>query len=635
MTGEEIAQPAPTRAHAANWWSVERLLYGVAIAVGLWLRLWALGAQPLSTWEASNSWPAWLVANGLAVADAPTPNSALYYGLQWLLFWSGVNSDGGARFFSALAGVALIVLPWWWRGLLGRRVALIAAYLIAIDAWLLGFSRMADGAIISLALGLLTLVALSKIVKRPQAEQWKQVAAVSFGLLVVSGPMGWNLIPVVVWWGWVLRGALGEARLWDRKWLVWAGGTAIAGATFFLARLDGLGWIASGTSVWLSQFDGRLPGPLLPLITGGYDIGWAWARLWADAPLLLPLGIGGLGVVVLRVLHSDANDAASRNIFYLCGGWLVWGSVLVLLPGRGPLALPMLGLPLLILSAYGLDALMTHVPSDVDWREMGAVMLTLTILLVSGILWLAALLASRSYDPVLAQATLVIFGLVVAILVAFGLWANRRDAAWVGATVFSLLLLLFTIRGAWRLSFSNVLSEPAGWQTTVAHPEVRLLAEDMETLSAHREGDPYQVPVQVQVAAYATQDDRAVPARPDPIVGWELRNMRNLTWVTSPLVAEDANPLPLVVTPATLDGETAQLDVPKNYAGSRYHVDAWWLPVTLAEEEVVLPPETEASWSRKWLASVQPWWRWLVYREATQPPQNRDLILWAPMDSAQ
>lgn len=632
MTGEDIAQPTPPIVRGANWLSVERLLYGVAIVVALWLRLWALGAQPLSPWEASNSWPAWLTASALTVESAPSPNSALYYGLQWLLFWFGVNNDAGARFWSAVAGVALVVLVWWWRDVLGRRVALITTFLLAIDSWLLAFSRLADGAIVSVGLVLLALVAVSQVAAQPASVRWKQVLAVSMGLLVVSGPMGWNFLPVAALWVWLNWSGLSAAGIQERTWLLWVAGSAAFGATFLFARMDGVAWLASGTSVWLSQFDGGIAGPMLPLITGGYGIWWPWQRLWADAAPLLPLGIGGLALLVLRL---SAVEAHSRNMLTLCAGWLLWGVVLAMLPGRSPLALPVLGLPLLILSAFALDALLRNLPRDLDWREVGAVILTLTILLVSGHFWLTALLASRNYDPILAQATMVIFGLVLAILIAFALWANRRDAAWVAASMVSVLLVVFYVRGTWKLSFGNVLTEPAGWQATVAHPEVRLLVSDMETLSAHRSGDPYQLPVQVQIAPHATRDDRVVPARPDPVLGWELRNMRNLTWVASPSVAQDADPLPLVVTPATLGEEIPQLDLPNNYAGSRYHVDAWWLPETLSNGESTLPPEAEEEWGRTFVASVQPWWRWLIYREATEAPQNRDVILWAPLDSTQ
>ena len=632
MTSEEIARPVQTTRDVAYWWSMERLLYGLILMVGVWLRMWYLSAQPLSPWEASNSWPAWLVANGLHVVDAPTPNSALYYGLQWLLFWSGVNSDGGARFVSAIAGAALILLPWWWRAFCGRRVALFMAALIAVDPWLLNFSRLADGSSVAITLAMLTLVGMSQVVQKPDSVPWKRIVASSAGLLVVSGPMGWNLIPVVAWWGWLLYGELKEAGLLQRQWLFWLIGAALIGATGWFARLDGLAWIASGMSVWLSQVDGGSAGPLLPLIAGGYDLWWPWLRLWVDGALLLPLGVGGFVVLVLRGHLVSKGHSTLRLLLHLCIGWLLWGVVLWLLPGRSPLALPVLGMPLLLLTAFSIDALITNIPRNLDWREAGAVVLTLSILLVSGIFWLAALLANRNYDPVLAQATLVIFGLAVAILVAFAIWANRRDAAWLAASLLSIVLVVFYVRSSWKLNYGNVVIEPSGWQATVAHPELRLLADDMETLSSHRAGDPYQLPVQVQVAAYATRDDEVVPARPDPVVGWELRNMRNLTWVTSPLVSGDTSPLPLVVTPATDNEDAMQLEMPDQYVGSRYHVDTWWLPITLSQAEIAPPTEGESNLARIWAAAVQPWWRWFVYRETTLAPQNRDVILWAPLD---
>jgi hypothetical protein len=226
----------------------------------------------------------------------------------------------------------------------------------------------------------------------------------------------------------------------------------------------------------------------------------------------------------------------------------------------------------------------------------------------------------------------VILGLGLAILVAFAFWANRRDAAWVAAVLLSALLLVLYIRSSWKLNYANVVMEPAGWQATVAHPELRLLAADMETLSSHQSGDPHQLPVQVQVASTVNRDDQVVPARPDPVMGWELRNMRNLTWVTSPQVVEGTLPLPLVVTPAAVEDEAPQLALPEQYAGSRYHVDTWWLPSALTQDEVP-PAEAGSNMARLWAARVQPWWRWFVYRETARPPQSRDVILWAPVEA--
>jgi len=632
MIVEVSAPAAPRTAPLSGWLSVERLLYGVALFIGVWLRFWHIGAQPLSPWEASNSWPAWLTANGLQVMNAPTPNSALYYALQWLLFWTGVNNDGGARFISVVAGTFMILSPWWWRGFLGRRVALVLAFLMAVDSWLLGFSRLADGAMLSLALGMLVMVAIYQVTENPLSIDWKRVTAIALGLMIVSGPMGWNILPVVIWFGWLFHEEIAAAGLLQRQWLLWLGAAALAGATLFFARIDGLSWIASGTSVWLAQWDGKSAGPLLPVVTGGYDLWWPLLRFAADAAPLLPLGIGGLVLLILRAGRATTSVNTARRLLTFCGGWLLWGLLLCLLPGRSPLALPILGLPLMILTAYFLDALFTTIPNDADWREVGAVIVTLAILLVSGVFWITELLATHKYDSVTAQASLVVFGLALAILVGFAVWTNRRDAAWVAISIVSVLLLLIYVRSSWKLSFGSVVTEPAGWQATTSNPEIRTFERDIETLSSHTTGDPFEIPVQVQESPYATTNDQVMPARPDPVVGWELRNMRNLTWVTAPLVTKDTKPLPLVVTPSTDANDAQKLDLPKQYAGSKYHIDVSWLPNTLASGQDPKANGQESDVGEQVTETLQPWWRWFVYREASKAPQNRDLILWAPLD---
>ena len=87
MIGEELAQPKlhPTEstalrmreAQAAPWLSVERLLYGVAVVIGAWLRLWFVGQQPLSPWEFWLNWLRKLLLQNsvaaLVVLEAETP----------------------------------------------------------------------------------------------------------------------------------------------------------------------------------------------------------------------------------------------------------------------------------------------------------------------------------------------------------------------------------------------------------------------------------------------------------------------------------------------------------------------------------------------------------------------------------
>ncbi len=139
--------------------TVEIALYGVIALVGVLLRFVLLGNAPLAPFEAANSWSAWLAATATPVADVPAVQSALLYGLQSLLFFVAGGSDWLARLAPALAGVAVVLLPWFWRSWLGRVPALALALLFAVDPWLVAFSRTADGVSLTIFLALLTMVA--------------------------------------------------------------------------------------------------------------------------------------------------------------------------------------------------------------------------------------------------------------------------------------------------------------------------------------------------------------------------------------------------------------------------------------------------------------------------------------------
>ena len=630
-----VVMPAIPTATTTAWWTVERLLYGVALLLAAFARAWGIGGAPLSTWEASNAWPAWLAAHGQTVADAPLPNSALAYSLHWLTFWIGVNSEAGARIFALAAGIALVLLPWWWRGQIGRTAALILAFLLALDPWLFQFSRMADGGALALALGMATLISLTWLAQCPEIASGtaQRVAAICGGLLLVSGPLGWNMAPVVLLALWLWRGELREAGLFAPVWAAWAAGAALLGATSLLGRFEGLNWIATGFSVWLSQFDGNSPGPLLAQITGGYDVSWPWLRLLVDEALALVLGGAGIVLWAMQRVRGEVGDTRLGTLWL---GWLAWGILLWLLPGRSPLALPMVSLPLLCFAATWLAHVLAARPAQIEWRETGAVVFTLAVLLISGVLWAVALVANRAFDPILAQAAGIILALALAILVTFAIWTSRQTALWVGAILLSMILGMVYIRSGWQLTNDDPIMQPSGWQAAVAHPEVRLLAEDVATLSAHRAGDPYEMPVQVQVAATVSPLDETLAARPDPIIGWQLRQMRNLTWVRGPQIDEMSSVRPLVITSGSSTAqEEANVALPAGYGGSVYQVEAWWLPRML-DNQAEETEEAAATWTQQWMAQQwtaqwQPWWRWLFYREVTQPPQTRDVVLWAPV----
>lgn len=632
VTHEVEKTRGTTLSGVAAWLTVERLVYAAALCVGVFLRLWQIGAMPLLPWEAANTWPAYLAAHARMAVDAPAPTSALYYGLQWLLFWVGADGDAAARVVSAAAGSLLILWPWAWRGWVGRGTALALAWLAAFDPWLVALSRLADGAILGLALGAMSLTGLTQLAtydtRRGQAEwqRWRRGSAIAFGLLLVSGVLAWSWLPVLLLFGWLHRRALRQADLFTRQTLLWAGLSAALGATLGLARIDGAAWVGTSLTEWLSQFIGP----------AAYGPGWPWLRLLVDQPLVVILGVMGLVGMALQRRNPAAAQSGAWVIFLW--SWLAWGIVLCLLPGRGPLALPMLGLPLLIGAAWLLAALVTRRPRDLEWREVGAIYATLAILVISGSFWAAALIFSRVFDPVMAQATAVIFLLAAAILILYAVWADRRHAAWIALSALALVLGIAGLRGGWQLNHVDGPARVDGFYVRQTHPEIRLLVDDIETLSSHRTGTPHQLPVLVQMVSYTTAAGDSLPALPDPLLGWYLRAMRDVEWVPAPSPAAvtqepsetSGERQPVVITlgqRAPDDASEQGYGLPDGYVGSVYHVESSWLPKALWPEAGASDPD-EAGVARVWTPWLQPLARWLVYRAAPTAAAMRDVVLW-------
>lgn len=620
--GQRVIDPP---AHPSPFWTVERAGYALLVLVAGYWRVWGLGAQPLSAWEAANSWPAWLVAHGFDSTQASTPTSALYYGLQWLLFWVGADGEWAARGIAAGAGIALVVLAWWWRGWLGRPAALVLAALLALDPWAVALSRMADGASLSLLFGFVALTALVNGIGDPlrRGELWGRLAAVATGLLVVSGPLGLNLLPVLALAVWLWRDALTEVGLLRRGLWWWLAASALLGGSLLLIRLDGVAWFASSVTVWLEQFDGRVPEAGLPRVTGMFDWTWLAARFVVEGALLWVLGV--VGLVGTWQMARQGNTVAARW-GRLLGGWLLWGLLLCLLPGRSPYSLAVLILPLALLSAPVMVRVWRARPRDIAPQELGAVVLTLLILLVSAAFWAAALGVNPTFDAVIAQATGVILGLALAILLVFGIWSRRQNAGWVAAALLVGLLVVGYARAGWRLSHATVTA-PSGWMVDVAHPALFQLRDDVETLSAHTQGDPYQMPVNIQVASYTGLDGQVVAAQPDPMLGWTLRRMNRLTWGELPDTPEAVG---LVISVAQTD-EPVTPPLPAHYVGSAYDIEYHWGPGDLARERTADAGVLRTLWQTR----LQPWWRWAMYRQVPTTPPTRTVILWAPRSGLQ
>ncbi len=607
-----------------GWLTVERALYGALLLIAIGIRFFALGQQPLNALEAANAWPAWLIASAVHAPDPPSPTSPLLYTLHTLLFWVAGGSDTLARAIPAVVGVGVVWLIWYWRDWLGRTTAMLAVLLLAVDPWMTAFSRLADGAILSVFFGLLTLIGLTRLYVLPTDDKdrrrWQNIVAASAGLLLVSGAQAWNFLLLILLFvglfgGFYLRaaGETDEPRPINRfgfsrsMGLIFAA-AAVLGATSWLMRPEGMGLISTSLTVWFGQLFGRSD--------LRYPLTWPFLRLLIDQPLLLIFGLIGLGHLWFnqRSTRAEAGPIPARPWALFLTLWFVGGLILALLPGRNPFCLLMVGLPLLLTTAHLVDIILHQYRSNFAWREGLLVVLMLIVLLISTLFWAIAFISHRQIDATLGRTTLTVFGLVLLLVVAFAFWSERRQTRFFIGGFVGLLLLLVTVASSWQLNQRFDVAHPEGFFAESTHPDLRRLVLDMATLSAQRNGDPDEAPLQVQMAQ-----------RPDPVIGWYLRNMHQLTWVLAPGVTDAQTP-PLVVT---LAAQADARDLLPNYMGSRYNAHIRWFPPSLFHTDTK-KQTAQTDPNLYWAQRVRPFLRWVIYREAKPLPPTDSVVLWVP-----
>jgi len=630
MAESTTALPVIAGEERASALTVEHVLYTVILLIAFGVRFLALAAQPLAPFEAAQAWPAWLAATGGPVANAPSPQSALLYGAQsWLFFIAGGN-DLLARLAPALLGVALVGLPWFWRTWIGRVPALVVAAIFALDPWLSAVGRTADGTGLALFFGLLALTALWQW--RLQSDvplgqrswlRWERTLAVSTALLLASGVQAWSFLPVLLFFFlcfvWPLSARDRETGLRATS-LIWFGVALVLGVSGLLARPEAVSAVGASLTGWLAQF------------SGGAGVGWPALRLVVDQPLLAifgPLGLIGL--------FAKRRSGASLRLPLFLSLWLGWGIVLAALAGESPFLLPMIGLPLAIAAACAVGEFASFSMGDVGWLELVVLLAVAVVLLGSGVIWLATLVENSSYDTRLLATAAILLLLTLTMWIAFGFWAGWPVAAKVAGLFFATVLFLVTVRSNWQLNQGGAMMLPSGFFATTTLPEVRLLVSDINTLSIARRGDPHEAEVQV-----VTTGNTA--GAPDPVLGWYLRDMRNLRWTRAPETELPAGSMdqsvlgsahrPLIVAPLGLEGDRALA----GYLGSDYGVTSRWNPVLLP----ALPEQTENSANglpaaelqrlrdqQAWTQATRPRLKWLLYRTVQQPPAVQNVTLWA------
>lgn len=631
--GAGVVESAPSSAakvapEAVSWLTVEHLLYGVLLAAAMLLRWIGLGAEPLSPQESAAAWSAWLAAHQQFVGGAPALESALLYGLQSLLFWLIGDSDALARIIPSLFGVATVLLPWFWRPWIGRAAALVAAALFAIDPWLIAFSRRSDSAALTIFLGLLALTAVwhrRHAANASQGLRWERTAAVAIALLLTSGPLMWGMLPVLAFFVLVLgmdrpnkpEDAPSYRHLHRSTWL-WFGVPLALAATGLTLRFEALSALSASLTAWVVAIGG---------LERTHPFTWPFVRLLLDQPLSMTFGVLGLIWLWRQALSGVPHNAATAiqdagaapgriGLVVLLSAWVAWGLLLWLLPGRPPEMLPLVGIPLTIVAALWIGRMSHRFWGDLTGLELFTLPVVQVVLLVAGSIWLVALVDGLTFNEQIWLTASILVAFMIAVWILFGFWAGWRPTGQVALVFYIVFLAALTIRSGWQLNHASGLMQPDGFWPAHTHPEMRLLVQDVERLSAIRRGDPHEIEIQLLYTL-----------RPDPALGWSLRKMRNLHPVRSLDatvfdIAADAQRMPLVIAPTSRNNS---LPLPDPYIGSNYDVVYTWQLSMLPGPQQEQNQDASAGWRQV----QRPWLRWLLYRKIDQPPPTETVTLWA------
>lgn len=321
----------------ARTWTAEALLRGhtpfaACLAAAVALRTLALDRVPLSAAEAASAWAAWSTAGDQAspmpLLD-PLPQSAVLFGLQCALFWLAGAGDALARLAPALAGAAAVIVPWLLRRELGHTSALSLAVLLTFDPLLVGYSRLADGAVLASSACWVIVAGLIVLDDRQdshRAAAWQRGMVVAAAVAFASGPLAWDLLPPLVIGVFALGPRAPEAPALTPRLAALAASLVLVVTTSGLAQWEGPSLISAGVTGWLDRWQQPR----------GMSFTDLWLSILRYETLPLMLGIGGLVV------------SWSRRVSPLLVAWLAWGLMLTLRPGRSIETWLVLAPPLLL-----------------------------------------------------------------------------------------------------------------------------------------------------------------------------------------------------------------------------------------------------------------------------------------------
>jgi len=146
----------------------EVLFYVGLVLIALLMRVWELGDRSFHHDESLHAVYSWYIYNGQGYEHNPLMHGPFQFHMNALIFFLLGDTDTTARIGYALFGTALVAMPWFLRGWLGRTGAMVASVLIAFSPTILYFSRFARNDIIMAVLTLGIVIVLWRYLRDQQ-----------------------------------------------------------------------------------------------------------------------------------------------------------------------------------------------------------------------------------------------------------------------------------------------------------------------------------------------------------------------------------------------------------------------------------------------------------------------------------
>ncbi len=571
------------------------------IVLALLTRLAALNGVLLAPDEATAALASLDAARGAGwPGTAESPLLLVGNGLLFLLFGGG---DGMARLLPALAGVALVGLPWFWRKHLGEIGALAAAGLLLCSPLMLFAARRVDDA----SLGLLGAALLLTALLARDVEGWPRGCASAFvvaGLAIglAGGPVFYDglLAGGLAWafYRWIVNSADGAAprvrtplRPWAR-YALWGLVSALLISIGLGLRWNGWSGVADGLAAWLAAWSASRAG-LPPVV-----------MLFLYEPVTLLL-------VLLGLLWSV------KKLAPLPPALAVWGFLGLLLvnlrSGATSPALAAVVLPLALLAGYGVQQMARWPVSDratsgpvfkwmalhglvgfVFWQPVGLALAGHANR--AGTSTLGDALGNINLILLLGSVTLIALQALIALLFSLKM---PLHLVWRGAVLGLALALLVTQVGfAWGLAFVRPDSVAEPVISAAASPDLyalRAMLDEMAVQNGQRRDD-FPVTVVAREAATAA------------VTRWALRDFSRLSAVE--FWPADVSGV-VVATPDAIPPDTA--------------IQAWeGMAFTALRRDTARIPACQSLFP----LACNDLARWYLFRQMPTMPATEQVILW-------